>query len=179
MEQKIIIAGFGGQGVLSLGQLIAYASIEEHKEVTWLPCYGPEMRGGTSNCSIVISDKIIASPIVDWADCVIVMNRPSLEKFSPKVKAGGILIINSSLIPDSYENANLCVIKIKANEFAEETGSVKNANLVLLGAYVGKSGIFSLETISTVINEKFSGKPKLIPGIKEAFRIGYEIGQKY
>ncbi|NLT18401.1 MAG: Pyruvate synthase subunit PorC [Firmicutes bacterium ADurb.Bin080] len=179
MENKVIIAGFGGQGVLSLGQLIAYASIEEQKEVTWLPSYGPEMRGGTSNCSIVISDKIIASPIVDRADCVIVMNRPSLEKFSPKVKDGGILIINSSLIPDSYERSDICVIKIKANDFAEETGSIKNANLVMLGAFVGKSGVFSVETISKVIDEKFSGKPKLIPGIKEAFKIGYEIGQKY
>ncbi|MDD4316383.1 MAG: 2-oxoacid:acceptor oxidoreductase family protein, partial [Clostridia bacterium] len=103
MEEKIIIAGFGGQGVLSLGQFIAYSAIHDNKEVTWLPSYGPEMRGGTSNCSVVVSDKPVASPIIAAPDCLIAMNKPSLNKFEGKVRKGGIIIVQNRLIDTKVE----------------------------------------------------------------------------
>jgi 2-oxoglutarate ferredoxin oxidoreductase subunit gamma len=178
MEEKIIIAGFGGQGVLSLGQLLAYAAINDGKEVTWLPSYGPEMRGGTSNCSIVISDKIVASPIVAHPDCLIAMNRPSLDKFLCSVKPGGLVIINKSLIKLKVSREDVKVVYIDANEIAESTGSLKNANMVVLGAYIALRKLFSIEMIEYTIKDKFSLKPQLIDQILIAFHLGHDKAQQ-
>lgn len=173
MEEKIIIAGFGGQGVLSLGQFIAYSAIHDNKEVTWLPSYGPEMRGGTSNCSVVVSDKPVASPIIAAPDCLIAMNKPSLNKFEGKVRKGGIIIVNSSLIDTKVVRDDVKAYYIDANELGAQAGNVKTANIVILGAYVKLSGLFAPETVKTVIEQQFAAKPKVIPANIRAFDIGY------
>ena len=175
MEEKIIIAGFGGQGVLSLGQFIAYSAIHDGKEVTWLPSYGPEMRGGTSNCSVVVSNEQVASPIIACPDSLIVMNKPSLTKFESKLKKGGTIIVNSSLIDTKVSRDDIRAVYINANELALEAGNAKTANIVVLGAYIKISGLFSAETVKNVIKEKFSSKPKVIPANIKAFDIGYNL----
>ena len=173
MEEKIIVAGFGGQGVLSLGQFVAYAAIADGKEVTWLPSYGPEMRGGTSNCSVVVSDQQVASPIISDPDCLIAMNKPSLYKFVDKVRPGGTVIVNRSLIPDHVERNDVDVIYIDAGALALEAGNAKTANIVVLGAYLAKSGIVSKELAAKVIEDKFARKPKVIPANLKALELGF------
>lgn len=173
MEEKLIIAGFGGQGVLSLGQLIAYAAIHDKKEVTWLPSYGPEMRGGTSNCSVVVSDKQVASPVIATPDSIIVMNKPSLLKFEDRVKKGGIIIINSHLIDIKATRTDVIVAYIDANGLAQEAGNARTANIVALGAYLKLSSLFSLDTIKEVIAQQFAKKPKVIPANLKALELGY------
>lgn len=177
MEEKIIIAGFGGQGVLSLGQFIAYAAIADGKEVTWLPSYGPEMRGGTSNCSVVVCDEPVASPIIAHPDCIIVMNKPSLYKFQDKVRAGGTIIVNSSLIPDKVARNDVKVVYIDAEKLAIEAGNARTANIVLLGAYASMSGLFSKEALAELIRHKFEAKPKVIPANLKALELGFDYAQ--
>ncbi len=174
MEEKIIVAGFGGQGVLSLGMFIAYAAIHDGKEVTWLPSYGPEMRGGTSNCSVVVSDTQVASPIIAAPDCLIAMNKPSLYKFQDKVKAGGTIIVNSSLIEDKVERTDVNVLYIDSAKLALEAGNAKTANIVILGAYTKMRDMFAPETVKAVIEKKFAAKPKVVPANIKAFELGYE-----
>ena len=168
MEEKIIIAGFGGQGVLSLGQFIAYSAINNGLEVTWLPSYGPEMRGGTANCSVVVSDQPVASPIIARPDCLIAMNRPSLDKFVDAVRPGGLIIVNSSLI-------DVKVVYINANDVALEVGNVKTANIVVLGAYIKQSGLLPYDAVYNTIDKIFAKKPKVIPMNKLAFDKGYNL----
>jgi len=175
MENKIIIAGFGGQGVQSLGMFIAYASIHAGKEVTFLPSYGPEMRGGTSNCSVVVSDKPVASPIIAFPDMLIAMNKPSLNKFKSRVKSGGTIIVNKSLIEDKVERNDVNVYYIDANKLALEAGNTKTANIVVLGAYTKLSGDFTPEQMKEVIQQKFAKKPKVIPANLKAFDMGYNL----
>ncbi|NCA93029.1 2-oxoacid:ferredoxin oxidoreductase subunit gamma [bacterium] len=175
MENKIIIAGFGGQGVQSLGMFIAYASIHAGKEVTFLPSYGPEMRGGTSNCSVVVSDKPVASPIIASPDMLIAMNKPSLSKFKNRVKSGGTIIVNKSLIEDKVERTDVNVHYIDANKLGLEAGNAKTANIVVLGAYTKLSGDFTPEQMKEVIQEKFAKKPKVIPANLKAFEMGYNL----
>ncbi len=173
MEEKIIIAGFGGQGVLSLGQLIAYAAIANGKEVTWLPSYGPEMRGGTSNCSVVISDKQVASPVIASPDSIIVMNKPSLLKFEDRVKSGGIIVLNSHLIDTKPVRTDVRIAYIDANGLALEAGNARTANIVALGAYIRLSNLFPLDTLKEVITKQFAKKPKVIPANLKALELGY------
>lgn len=172
---KIIISGFGGQGVQSLGIFIAYASIHAGKEVTFLPSYGPEMRGGTSNCSVVVSNKPVASPIIASPDMLIAMNKPSLAKFKDKVKAGGTIIVNKSLCEDKVERTDVNVYYIDANSLALEAGNAKTANIVVLGAYTKLSGDFTPEQMIEVIKEKFANKPKVIPANLKAFELGFNL----
>lgn len=175
MENKIIIAGFGGQGVQSLGMFIAYASIHDGKEVTFLPSYGPEMRGGTSNCSVVVSDKPVASPIIAVPDMLIAMNKPSLAKFESKVRPGGTIIVNSSLIDTKVSRTDVKAVYINANDLAVEAGNVRTANIVVLGAYTKMSGDFTPDVIKAVIEKKFAKKPKVIPANIKAFELGYSV----
>lgn len=153
MEEKIVVAGFGGQGVLSLGQFVAYAAMYEGMEVSWLPSYGPEMRGGTSNCSVVVSDRPIGSPIIATPDTLIAMNKPSLDKFVNKVKKGGLIIVNSSLIKDKVERDDVRVLYINANEIALEAGNAKTANIVVLGAFIKMTGILKAEDVKNTIEK--------------------------
>ena len=137
--QDIIFAGFGGQGILSMGKFLAYAGMDADLNVSWLPSYGPEMRGGTANCSVIISDEPVGSPIVSKASSVVVMNRPSLDKFEDKIKRGGLLIIDCDLINRDIERDDIEVIKIPAQSIAEEMGNKKIANMnPLLGGFVAR-----------------------------------------
>ncbi len=175
MEEKIIAAGFGGQGALSIGQFIAYSAMHEGLEVTWLPSYGPEMRGGTANCSVVVSDSPVASPVISEPDCLIAMNKPSLYKFVNSVKPGGVIIVNSSLVEDKVERDDVKVAYVDANKIALEAGNARTANIVILGAYIKLSGILPYETVYNTIDKLFEKKPKVIPVNKKAFELGYSI----
>lgn len=166
---KLIIAGFGGQGVLMMGQLVAYAAMYEGKEVTWLPSYGPEMRGGTANCSVIVSDKKISSPIILEADVVAALNVPSLVKFEHILKPGGQLFINTSLIKNLPDRNDLEVWQIDANELAAGIGSDKVSNMVILGAIVNRTGMVKPESVEKAMEKLFTGKKaKMLPLNKEA-----------
>ena len=147
MLQEILIAGFGGQGVLSIGQLLAYAGMIENKQVAWIPSYGPEMRGGTANCGVTISDDPISSPLVTEPTTLIVMNRPSLDKFEKAVVPGGYILINSSLVDQKVKRDDVQVMEIPANQIAEELGNTKVANNVILGALIELTGTVSIESV--------------------------------
>ena len=158
-NERILCAGFGGQGVMSLGQLLAYAGMIENKHVTWLPSYGPEMRGGTAYCNVVVSDSPIGSPIVTRnATCVIVMNLPSLLKFEQSVAPGGVLLVNSSLIDKNVERRDIQVFTISANDLAAECGNARAANMVMLGAYLAITKVVSIHSVSEAFKKVFGNK---------------------
>lgn len=166
---KLVIAGFGGQGVMLIGQMIAYAGMLEGKEVTWMPSYGPEMRGGTANCSVIVSDKRISSPIVTEATAVVAMNLPSLMKFESMIKPGGQLFVNTSLIKEQPSRNDVEIYNIDANEIAVRLRNDKVSNMVILGAIVKKTGMVKLESVEKVMEKLFTGKKaKLLPLNKEA-----------
>lgn len=134
MQTEIIISGFGGQGTLYAGQLLAYAAMDEGKRVTWIPSYGPEMRGGTANCTVVISDEEIGSPTVLYPRVVLAMNLPSLDKYEPLVVAGGTLIVNESMVNRQPTRKDIRAIMVPANKIAQELGNERVVNMVMLGA---------------------------------------------
>lgn len=176
MTEKIIIAGFGGQGIMSLGQMLCYSGMNEGKEVSWLPSYGPEMRGGTANCHVIISDSEVAAPIVSYADAVMAMNLPSLDKFEDRVKPGGKLFINSSLIEKKAKRKDIDVYYINANDLALELGNTRVASMVMLGAYLKSSATVSpksvIESLEKVLGKKKAG---LIPVNKLALEKGESL----
>ncbi|HEY2421278.1 MAG TPA: 2-oxoacid:acceptor oxidoreductase family protein [Neobacillus sp.] len=147
MLEEIVIAGFGGQGVMSMGQLIAYAGMLEGKGVSWLPSYGPEQRGGTANCAVVVSDEPVGSPLVTNPSTAIVLNNPSFDKFEPRVRPGGLLIINSSLVVRVSERTDIKIIDLNATDMANDLGNSRVANMILLGAFLEHSKIVSVESI--------------------------------
>lgn len=151
MESSIVIAGFGGQGALFAGQLLAYAAMQQAKEVTWLPSYGPEMRGGTAHCTVVIGDEPIASPLVRQPTCVVALNLPSADKYEPLVKAGGLFVVNSSLVTRPLTRQDVTAIRIPANELAEKAGDLRVANLVMLGALIAESGVLPLAAVEEAL----------------------------
>jgi 2-oxoglutarate ferredoxin oxidoreductase subunit gamma len=177
MTLDVMFAGFGGQGIMLIGQMVAYAGMGEGKQVSWLPSYGPEMRGGTAYCSVVVSDEPIGSPVNRNPSCCVVMNRPSLEKFAPKVKEGGLLVVNSSLIPVTSEREDIDELLVPCNELAMELGTGKAANMVVLGAFVGRTGVVTLESLDKLVEKQFAKKPKFIPLNKKALRVGVERGK--
>lgn len=174
--EDVIIAGFGGQGVLFIGKLLAYAAMKEGRNVTWIPSYGPEMRGGTTNCTVVISDDPISSPVITSPHSLIVMNNPSLESFEPQLIEDGVLIMNSSLINREPKRNDVAVIKVPANKIAFELGSDRAANMVMLGAYISKTKVVSpksvLEGLEKVLGER---KRRLLGINKRAFERGMEL----
>lgn len=139
METSIIVAGFGGQGVLFAGQLLAYAGMEDGRHVTWIPSYGPEMRGGTANCTVIISHEAIGAPLVAQPDMVIVLNQPSYDKYVSRVKPGGILVVNSSIVEAHDLRADIATVLVPANEIAEAQGTEKMLNMAAIGALLGHS----------------------------------------
>jgi len=147
MQTEVIISGFGGQGALFAGQLLAYAGLENDLHVTWFPSYGPEMRGGTAHCTVILSDEEIGSPIVRHPTSAIVMNIPSLEKYEPLVKAGGVLVVNSSLVDRNPTREDISIVLIPANEIAEELGDIRLSNLVLLGALLERLNVLSVDAV--------------------------------
>lgn len=174
MKQEIIMAGFGGQGVMSMGMLLAYAGMMEGREVSWMPSYGPEMRGGTANCTVIVSPKRIASPVTTLCDSAIVMNLPSLDKFAPMVKPGGLLIVNSSLIEKECDRTDITILKVACNDIANELGNGRIANMVALGAYLEKTGLLTIDSIVAAMKKVFAGKEQLIPLNESALRKGAE-----
>jgi 2-oxoglutarate ferredoxin oxidoreductase subunit gamma len=177
METSVIMAGFGGQGLLLIGKLLAEASMSEGKEVCWLPSYGPEMRGGTANCTVVVSDKPVASPVINEPSSLVAMNRPSLEKFGPTVKPGGLIIINSSLIDIDSGRSDVKQVFIPANDEARAIGSDKAANMVILGAFVAVTGAASMESITHWMEHQFEGKAKIIDANKKALQRGFDLAK--
>ncbi|MFW5827957.1 MAG: 2-oxoacid:acceptor oxidoreductase family protein [Alkalispirochaeta sp.] len=168
-EHKIICAGFGGQGVMSMGRLIAYTGMLQGLEVSWLPSYGPEMRGGTANCHVIVSDHPVGSPIIHRdATAAIVMNLPSMHKFETELVAGGLLVVNESLIEDAPNRTDLDVMLVRANEIAGEVGSARAANMVMLGAFLAKTGLFSLEAVGEALQKVFGPKKMHILPVNEA-----------
>jgi 2-oxoglutarate ferredoxin oxidoreductase subunit gamma len=173
MHEEVIVSGFGGQGALFTGQLMAYAGMAEGRFVTWIPSYGPEMRGGTAHCVVIISDAPIGSPIIRCPSAAIVLNRPSFDKYEPLVKAGGVLIVNSSLIDCSSERADIVCVRAPGNDLAIELGDVRMANVVLLGALLAVRPIVSFESVLTVLEEHIPARRrKIVEPNKEALRRG-------
>lgn len=178
--KNMIAAGFGGQGVMVLGQLVAYSGIAEGKHVTWIPSYGPEMRGGTANCTVVVSDEEIGSPVVNKANITVVMNQPSLTKFESSVKQEGYLFYNSDLVTYDNQRTDIHVIPVPAQTIAHELGSDKVANIVILGAIVEATGIVSHDICVETIKEKLGKrKPEFLPMNLEAFEKGVEIAKEF
>ncbi len=175
MEERIIIAGFGGQGVMAMGQLLTYSGMLEDKKVSWLPSYGPEMRGGTANCNVIISTDPVGSPVVVEATTAIVLNKPSLDKFESSVVSGGRLFINSSLIDRKSTRDDIEVYYIPANEIANDLGNSKIANMVMLGAYVEAVGTVEVDSIYKAFGKVFGeSKTHLLSINKEALEKGAE-----
>lgn len=173
--QEIIFAGFGGQGILSMGKFLAYSGMDVDLNVSWLPSYGPEMRGGTANCSVIVSDELVGSPVVTQPDTVVVMNRPSLDKFESIIRPGGLLVMDSDLVTRAPERNDIEVISIPAQTEAEKIGNKRIANMVLLGALVKKTGIVSMDDILKALKEH--GKAKFFEANKEALEKGAEYAK--
>ena len=162
MQSEVMFAGFGGQGILLSAKILAHAAMEEGFEVVWIPSYGPEMRGGTAYCMVVMSDRPIGSPIIRNPMHLVAMNRPCLEKFAPDVKPGGVILINSSLIPIGSGRDDVDELIVPVNEIAIKLGSVKSANIVALSAFVVRSKIVDFNDLRQCIKEEFSEKKELI-----------------
>ncbi len=175
MESRIVMSGFGGQGVLTIGKYIVYGGMNDGKEVSWMPSYGPEMRGGTASCSVVVSDRQVGSPIVTMADVVIVMNKPSLAKFLPSVKKGGYLFVNSSLIDAKVDRDDINVVYVPANDVAVANGNGRSANIVMYGAYVKHAGVTPYETAISVLKHNFEKKPAVLESVLKCFEAGYAL----
>ena len=173
MKKEIIISGFGGQGGLAIGKNLAEAGMAEGLNVTWAPSYGTEMRGGTANCSVVLSDKPVGSPVFNHPTDLIALNEPSLAKFEAGVLPGGLVLVNSDVVTDKVQRDDLTAYYIPCAQIAEEVGNPKVSNMVMLGAYVAATKVLKPETIVAMIEEMFAGpKAKFIPLNIEAFNRG-------
>ena len=175
MTHELIIAGFGGQGVLSMGQLLVRAGLLENKEVSWLPSYGPEMRGGSANCSVIISDEPVVAPIVTDASCLMAMNRPSLEKFEKNVVPGGMIFVNSSLIDIKVSRSDVKAYYIPCNEIAARLGNSKVAGNVMLGAFIAA---VSIDDVMTSLSYTLKNKQHLMGVNRQALETGEELISK-
>ena len=177
-EVQVLFAGFGGQGVLAMAKFLAYAALGTGKNVSWLPSYGAEMRGGTANCLVTIADEEICSPLTENPAMAVIMNRPSLDRFEEKVKTNGVMLINSSLVDRKPRRQDLRLLKLPVNSLAEEMNNPRGANMILLGAYLEKTGIVSIEEALAHFNDIFEGKkPSIIEKNREAFLAGVEYAR--
>lgn len=178
MLHEVLMAGFGGQGVMAMGSLLAYAAMLEGRHVSWLPSYGPEMRGGTANCHVVISDEPVACPLVTEPTAAIVLNRPSLDRFENSVRAGGILIYNSSLIDRAPTRTDVRVVAVPANRIAEELGSARVANMVCLGTFLALTGAVSASSVSRSLRKALPvHRHDLIPLNEAALERGAQLAR--
>lgn len=177
LHEEILIAGFGGQGIILAGKLLAQAAMRSGKEVTYMPSYGAEVRGGTANCMVVISDQLIASPLIIRPNSLIAMNKASLSKFGPRIKENGLLVLNSSLAQiNGGLNKTIKVVKVPADEIAIGLGNVKVANMVALGAYLQISGIFDIDTLAKCLKDVLAKHyHNTLPINTEAIRKGAEF----
>jgi 2-oxoglutarate ferredoxin oxidoreductase subunit gamma len=178
MNEEVIFAGFGGQGVLSMGMALAYAGMVEDKQVAWIPSYGPEMRGGTANCTVIVSDDKVSSPIISRYDAAIVLNQPSLEKFEPAVKPGGALFYEANNIIEPPTRKDISIYKIPAAIEADRIGNKKTLNMILLGAYLAFKPIIKIESILEALTKVLPERHhKLIPVNETALKCGIKLVQ--
>ena len=175
MLVKTIFAGFGGQGVLSMGLNLAQAALIEGKYVTYLPAYGAEVRGGTANCTVAVSDEEIASPVASSPDFIVAMNQPSLVRFQNQIESGGLFFINSTLVDAEISRGDIDIVKVPANSIAEELGNPKSANMVMLGAFTKKSNLVTLDSIVEGLKSILKTKQKLIAINEKALKAGYDL----
>jgi len=175
MERSVVISGFGGQGVILAGKILAQAGMDQGLEVTWLPSYGPEMRGGTANCTVVMSDEPVGSPIVDEPTALIALNLPSLDKFESTIAAKGAIVVNESLIDRKVARDDVAASYVKINDIARDAGNARSLNMVALGAYVKATGAVSLDAVKLAMSRMMeqSGKAKFIESNEKALEEGY------
>ncbi|MGA2819491.1 MAG: 2-oxoacid:acceptor oxidoreductase family protein [Anaerolineales bacterium] len=175
MQTEIIISGFGGQGALFAGQLLTYAAVDSGKVVTWIPSYGPEMRGGTAHCTVIVSDEEIGSPLVRQPQAAVVMNLPSLDLYEPRVKSGGVLVVNASMANRQVRRRDIVAVSLPANEIAESLGDLRMANMVMLGALLDRLPILSLEAIQQALDKHLASRHRdLLEQNGKALRLGAE-----
>ncbi|MFO8100750.1 MAG: 2-oxoacid:acceptor oxidoreductase family protein [Dehalococcoidia bacterium] len=172
---KTIFAGFGGQGVLSMGLNLAQAAMLEGKEVTYLPSYGAEVRGGTANCTVAISDEEIASPVASSPQFIVALNQPSLVRFQNQIHPGGVFFVNSSITEVRITREDIEVVEVPASRIAEGMKNPKGVNTVMLGTFVKKSGLVSLDSLMKGLEDSFKKKPKLIDINKKALQAGFDL----
>ncbi len=176
MNEELIIAGFGGQGVLSMGMTLAYAGMVEDKQITWFPSYGPEMRGGTANCTVIVSDTIVSSPIISTYDTAIVLNQPSLEKFEPKVKPSGTLIYESNTVLNPPTRKDIDVYAIPAAIEAGKIGNARTMNMIILGAFLSKKPLVSVKSIMEALSKVLPERNHhLLPINEKALKLGMSL----
>jgi 2-oxoglutarate ferredoxin oxidoreductase subunit gamma len=179
MQEEIIISGFGGQGTLFAGQLLAHAVMDQGFHVTWIPSYGPEMRGGKARCTVIVSDHEIGSPLVRQPSMAIALNIPSMDAFEPLVKPDGVLVVNSSLVTGQSKRDDIHALYIPASDMATELGNIRLANVVCLGALVQATGIVPLEAIAQALESHLPERHRSLLGLnKEALRKGAELASK-
>lgn len=179
MQTEIVIAGFGGQGVMFAGQVLAYAAMDNNKEVTWIPSYGPEMRGGTANCTVIVADEEIGSPLVLNPKAAIVLNLPSLDKYESLVAPGGVLIANSSLVNRQPVRTDFDTVYIPANEIAESLGDKRLTNMVALGALLARLPVLPIKAIEQALEDHLPERHKhLLPVNFKALQLGGEFANK-
>jgi 2-oxoglutarate ferredoxin oxidoreductase subunit gamma len=177
MERSTIIAGFGGQGILFAGKVLAEAALLEGREVLWIPSYGPEMRGGTASCTVIVADRLIGSPIVDRADGVVVLNPPSLARYAPLAAEGGVLVVNTTLIEAEAGRDDIDVVDVPCTALAKQAGDDKMVSIVALGALVGRGGLVERESVHRALAILLGTKrPEMIEADCAAFDAGYEVG---
>ncbi|HEX8939179.1 MAG TPA: 2-oxoacid:acceptor oxidoreductase family protein [Candidatus Limnocylindrales bacterium] len=179
MERSVVFAGFGGQGLLFAGQVLARAGLEDGLEVFWIPSYGPEMRGGTASCTVIVGDEPIGSPVVDRADAVVAMNLPSLEKWGPRVAPGGLLIVNASLVDETARRLDVDELRLACTELAAEAGDDKLVTVVALGALVGRTGWVDDEAVRIALRDIVGRKrPAALAADLAAFELGLAAGAR-
>ncbi|MDD5495409.1 MAG: 2-oxoacid:acceptor oxidoreductase family protein [Dehalococcoidia bacterium] len=172
---KTLFAGFGGQGVMSMGLSLAEAAMLEGKNVTYLPAYGAEVRGGTANCTVAVSDDEIASPVASSPEFVVAMNQPSAVKFQHHIQSGGLFFLNSSLVEADIIRGDIEIVRVAANKIAEDLGSPKSANMVMLGAFIRKSGLVEMKSVMESLKRILSTKKKLIEINEKALNAGFNL----
>lgn len=178
LYEDIVMAGFGGQGLMFIGKLLAYSAMKEGKHVTWIPSYGPEMRGGTANCTVVVSSEEIGSPVTSHPRSIIVMNNPSMEAFEPRVQSGGLLLLSSSFVNRPVTRRDIRVLAIPASELADNAGAERSANMVMLGAYVALRNVVAKESVTEGLKELFGKKLDLFEANVRAFEKGMEFAKQ-
>lgn len=179
-QSNVILAGFGGQGVLLAGKILAYAAMDDQLEVSWLPSYGPEMRGGTANVTVCISERMIGSPLVTRPKSLIAMNRPSLDKFGPKVTPGGLILINQSLVDADIDRQDCTIVKIDSLKLARDVGSEKAATMIMLGAWMGLTRMVSTSAMQQALEDHFHGERASWLDVNlRAFASGMLVGRDY
>ena len=174
---QMVFSGYGGQGVLTLGEIVATIAMKKGKYVTWMPSYGPEMRGGTANCMVIVSDKLIGSPIVQSnIDILVAMNHASVTKFVPKMKSGGLVFVNSSMYTEKITGTDADIVEIDATNIAGKVGDIRVANMIMLAGFLKKTDLFVLDDITAVLEDRFGGSRNkdLIPLNIKAIKAGME-----